>query len=328
MSYFVRTIIVTLCLLCLQSAGAQSGSIAKLEGELAVIDSTETILRGQKTAIDTEIEKNNNSIRELKERGAAGYFQQQKLEGLLKNSQSLSQQSEKLQYRLAGLLREGGRITEQLVTSYDAEINRQATILQSDTTSALVRKNSMTRLDDLRRRRSQLAVRNRQSQTLRELRAIVIDDDDTPLQIRQKADLLLDQSDKLRKHADELEDQKKRLKKELDLRYRISDFVTDLSVFDQQEEVLSGSRPATSTAQDNVDFTGEAALAPDDLRGAGSTFDNLIINPNNHDYTNLTSDDLETVIETIATHQNRLITRSDSLKTQAKKFNKSAQEQE
>jgi hypothetical protein len=226
------------------------------------------------------------------------------------------------------LLRESNLITKQLLSIYDTEINRQATIVQSDTTTAAVRKISMVQLDDLRRRRGQLAVRNQQSKAILQLRSIVIDDDDTPVQIRQKADLLLDQSDKLRRHAGDLEEQKKRLKKELDLRYRISDFVTDLSVFDQQEEVLSGTQTSDRTVQDNVDYTGEAALAPDDIRQSESTFDNLIINPNNHDYTNLTSDDLETVIETIAAHQNRLITQADSLNVQAKKFNKTAQEQE
>ena len=66
MSYFIRSIIVILTLVLMQSVTAQSGSIEKLEARLAVIDSSETELRGQKSAIDAEIEQNNNNIRELK----------------------------------------------------------------------------------------------------------------------------------------------------------------------------------------------------------------------------------------------------------------------
>jgi hypothetical protein len=121
------------------------------------------------------------------------------------------------------------------------------------------------------------------------------------------------------------------LKKEADLKNRMSDLVTDLSVFDQQEEAMGNVNTF-----DVQDLTGEAGgpTTPEGQFGDGAgrgqigkaIEQSLILGQTDFDFSNLSPEELEEVIANLKKQEQRLKAQADSLAKQAETFYKAAQD--
>jgi len=215
------------------------GSMRALEAQFVEIDSAVSVLKNKKNILNDPFQQKTVQIQELKNKNALNYFQRQKLEGLLKDSQDLSNRmaayDSEIRKMSQGLVKTGN----ELLTIYDSEIKKSLKNLETKDLSQEYRKTILQNIETLRRKKETIKSRTGQDDAI-EIRTsqLRIKLDDTPKRIKQKADLLKDQEDKFRRLANRLNSQKEELKKELNLRNRIDDLVTDLALFDQQEEIL------------------------------------------------------------------------------------------
>jgi len=95
------------------------------------------------------------------------------------------------------------------------------------------------------------------------LMQVMIQPDDSPEVIAQKADFVLDQSDRLLRNAMQTEEKAKQVRQELAMRERLADFVQDLRVFDPSSEAAQGvsgsSDPTRSPTGSLEDASGSFA---------------------------------------------------------------------
>jgi hypothetical protein len=326
MNIIVKAILLAVVCVVVPRLSAQTSNIIDLEKQLVGIDSNMAVLRTQQSELLAQIEHHNRQIHTLKKEGSTGYFQHQKLENLLKETLSLSRLAEQRELQLHALRRQRNSLTSQLLQAYDLEIDRLILLSQDGDLPVSGRRANIAQVNALRQQKTEILTRAETSQPAVNLITITIDATDTPAQIRQKGDLLLDQADKLRNQFAELSSQEKDLQNELDMRIRISDLVTDLAIFDPQEETLSSTSAAA--AQDKTDQSTNPALETgSDFRADALTIDNLVVNPKDFDFTDLSANDLETVLDSLNQYQKRLQIQADSLAAQAKLFYQSAQEQ-
>lgn len=75
-----------------------------------------------------------------------------------------------------------------------------------------------------------------------------IDPDDSPEAIAQKADFILDQTDRLRRNAAHVEEKTKQVQQELGMRERLADFAQDLRLFDPGTETAQSAEKSVATA--------------------------------------------------------------------------------
>lgn len=303
---------------------AQESSLISLEKELVRIDSLITNLGNQRSALARDVGAYAKEIRDLKAKENRSYFQQQRLERLLKDSQDVTNRIEKLDSQLQALQKSYVKSGKKLVGLYDSEISRLLKQLENQQLAAARQREVLQEIERLRVRSESLKDRIGESKIAKhKIPRVEIEADDSPKQIEQKADLLKDQEDKLRASASLIEKRANELKKEMELRSRMNDLVTDLSMFDQQEEALGNVNTF-----DGQDFRGETAdLGAVDHSQVGNLIEqSLIFGQKDFDFTTLSPEQLEEVIATLKKQEERLKAQADSVAQQAERFYKAAQD--
>ncbi|MFQ5866054.1 MAG: hypothetical protein ACE5IW_12575, partial [bacterium] len=247
----------------------------------------------------------------------------QRLERLLKDSQDLSNQIEAIDSELRSLDKLYGKTGNRLISIYDSEIKKSLNKLEKKKNSPDLRQALFQTIENLRLKKEQVKQKIRPSPFAQiRIAELQIDPDDTPKRIEQKADLLKDQEDKLRRLVAQISRQTNELQKELAIRNRMNDLVTDLALFDQQEEAL-GNVMSTNKAR----FFGEEALDTDESRELGDFIEeNLLVGQKDFDFSNLGMEHLEEVIEHLRNRQQHIQAQADSLGKQAEIFYQAAQD--
>jgi len=321
----ITMLVIVLMLLAGENLFAQ-GSMRALEAQFVEIDSAVSVLKNKKNILNDPFQQKTVQIQELKNKNALNYFQRQKLEGLLKDSQDLSNRmaayDSEIRKMSQGLVKTGN----ELLTIYDSEIKKSLKNLETKDLSQEYRKTILQNIETLRRKKETIKSRTGQDDAI-EIRTsqLRIKLDDTPKRIKQKADLLKDQEDKFRRLANRLNSQKEELKKELNLRNRIDDLVTDLALFDQQEEILGN----LSTAEGASRLIGADASNPDAeiSQGLRAAETNLIfVGQKDFDFLTLSTEQLEEIIESLIEQEKQAEVKADSLGKQAETFYKAVKQ--
>ncbi|MFQ5639273.1 MAG: hypothetical protein ACE5IR_14920 [bacterium] len=304
---------------------AQELTLKETEAEFARLEATIKEVQTQRETLSQQVHALLDEIQKLKSTDGLSYFERQRLDELLKRSQALSLQVETKDRELRDLKRAFRKSGEKLIALFDSEIEKKLVRSTNSRLSAETQKTLLTEIENLRAKKTKI---NRKigSQTSKQLglTRVAIEADDSSKKIAQKADLLKDQEDKLRQFAERIDLQKKDLQKELRVRTRINEMVTDISVFDQQEEALGDvsdlkTRSLAATEGDNLDV----GVTPEE-RSALS--DDQFLIGKNFDITNISSELLEDAIEILEKRQQQVRAQADSLAKQANRFYKAAQD--
>lgn len=327
MRLFNTTVLNLLTLLLLLSG--VRGALAqearqRLEAEFARIEQRIQEIEQAREPLLQQARAYAEQIRELKSKDKLNYFQHQKLEGLLKDSQDLSSRIEDLEANLREGRQAYAKTGRELMAAYDDEIRQNLKQLEKESTSAAARQAQLEQISTLRLKKESVQSRiTPENQQKIQITKLDIEPDDSPRQIEQKADLLKDQEDKLRAYADRLKSKTQELQKELNLRTRINDLVTDLALFDQQEEAIGNINPSTSEVQADINSNplGETATL-----SRKSLTEGFLVGQKDFDFSSLSSEQLEDAIEIFKKQEHLTQVRADSLAKQAERFYKAAQE--
>jgi hypothetical protein len=322
------SIVLILSALFAIKLSAQESAIVSSEKELTRLEEAMLQTGNQRTALTRDVAAYAKEIDNLKAEKSLSYFQQQRLERLLKDSQDITRKIEKLDSELQSLQKSYVRTGNKLVALYDAEISKNVKQLENQQLASGRQRELLADIERLRVRSESVKERFRETKiAAHKIPRLQIEADDSPKQIEQKADLLKDQEDKLRASATKIEKQAKELKGEVELRNRMNDLVTDLSMFDQQEEALGNVN--TFDVQDiGGDGTSEEFAGPTTGRGQiGLTVESgLLVGQKDFDFSTLSPEQLEDVIASLKKQEERMKAQADSLAQQAELFYKAAQD--
>lgn len=321
-----KTALLLFLLLPFGSLLAQHETSGKtLETTFAKLDSVILKLTEEREMLSKKVEHKAIEIQELKSKKELNYFQHQRLEALLKDSQTLAGQIEATDAELKEsdkLLKKTGT---ELLSYYDSEIKSGLKKLENHKISKEMKETLLLKVQTLRTRCEAIKQKiGYEEQPQIKISKIEIQSDDTPRQIEQKADLLKDQEDKYRNLSEQLAKQGSELQKEIEIRNRMNDLVTDLALFDQQDEALGNLASESKTA--NVE-NGSLINPSNDFRASGSNQLAILVGQKDFDYGHLSTEQLEEVIVLLKKQQAEAATKADSLAKQAQSFYRTAKEQ-
>jgi len=296
-----------------QQAAALERDFSRLEAEMAALTS-------RRSALTEKLNQNAVAIQELKQQDQLSFFKRQRLENLLKESQEISDKVTALDFELRRLTRLYRTAGNALITHYDAAVESAVQTLETAQLPERERSQRLALIAGMRAKRENIKrkIQGRLAHATL-LTKIEIKPEDTPTDVRRKADLLKDQEDKFRRHAAALEQRRIELQKELNLRSRIDELVADLAVFDQQEETI-GNLSAESVQT----LTDESSALSGRTEGAFQPGDNILAGQNDFDFTELSSEQLEDIIAALSRQHRQAITTADSLGRWADAFHRAA----
>lgn len=323
MSEYMKIAILSISFILLQFLPvlAQQPTIEVLELAFEQIENTQRALNDEVQALKGSIQKNDTDVQKIKQNEKLGYLQRQRLESLLKESQTYSIQIVKLNNILEQQKAALQKLGNKLIRNYDLEINKYLKKLDDKSLPPSVQKNHYTALKIFRGKKSAIQEKTGLQKLDRfELNQLTIKPEDSPKKIEQKADLLKDQEDKYRKIGKQFDSRITNLKKELNLRNRIEDLVTDLALFDQQEEAIGDINTASEEA------LGTALIDGAD-RGSSPApgLQNILVGQKDFDFNSLSEGDLEDVINKLEVDKLKAESKADSLANRAKSFYQKAE---
>ena len=111
------------------------------------------------------------------------------------------------------------------------------------------------------------------------------------------------------------------MQKELNLRNRIDDLITDLALFDQQQEALSSADQPESAQAPSTSLIDESA-AP----GREISETTLFFSQPDFDFSKVSNDQLESLLLELEKREAVTEARADSLSKEAAKYDKAAEE--
>lgn len=318
---FMKIILISISVVFLQFMPVlgQQPTIEALELAFEQIENTQAGLNNEIQNIKDNIQKNDTKIQKIKQNGNLGYLQRQRLEGLLKESQTYSIQIEKLNATLVRQKVAQQKLGRELIKNYDLEINKLLKNLNDKSLDVTIRKNQYDALEIFRGKKSDMQEKTGVQKLKHfEPNQLTIKPEDSPKKIEQKADALKDQEEKYRKIGKQYDTQISDLKKELTLRNRIEDLVTDLALFDQQEEALGDINTAAEEVL-NASIDGAD-------RGSSPTsgLQNILIGSKDFDFDRLNHEELEDVIIKLEADKLKAESKADSLANQADIFYKAS----
>lgn len=303
---------------------SQDASIAVLETEFTRVDSVRIKLEKRRAELSERARSFAKEIEELKRNDDLSFFQRQRLNKLLKDSQQISNGVESIDSEINIAGKRYTQIGEKLLQLYDAEIEAALGSLERSEQIS-VRQKAVRTIAALRAKKDDLQAKIDPNK-LKDLKIseLRIDVDDSPRQIERKADLLKDQEEKLRAQVVRLEKQTTELERELVIRDRMSDFMTDIALFDQQEETLGNLTPGRTQGVANLNAADEASGSAD--LAVRQDAGNLFVGQKDFDFTNFSPGRLEAAIELLKRQQKQFTIHADSLGQQANLFYKTAKE--
>ncbi len=320
----VTMIIFALLLIAEANMFAQD-SMRALESQFVKIDSAVSVLKSKMNILYDPLQQNAAQIQELKNKSKLNYFQHQKLEGLLKDSQDLSNRMADFDSEIDKMNQSLIKTGNELSTIYDSEIRKSLNNLENKDLSQEYRKAILQNIETLRRKKRNVKSRVGQENTIEiRMSQLRIAPGDTPRKIKQKADLLKDQEDKFRHLANRLSSQREELTKELNLRNRIDDLVTDLALFDQQEEILGNLITSEGGRLAGADASNPNAEITPGLRASETNL--VFVGQKDFDFLTLSTEQLEEVIENLMAQEKQAEVKADSLGRQAETFYKAVKQ--
>lgn len=308
---------------------AQVHELPELQARLDSLETQYQLVQLQKKQLSMQADSLTEIINRLKTQRTKNLISERELERQLGLSQTLAERHQAAQQRETFLHSELMRFSEDALKNLNETIKLITDSLQI----------SQSKRDDAGKRRLstnlQLAnrLRNRCQAYLNISPGVIpvvevqIETDDTPKQVAQKTDFILDQSDRLKSAAKRIGKKLGEMKGEIELRRRLTDFVGDLTAFDPRSESISGSIQRSEGA---LAVTEDQANLSDDQTRVGQisndlSLSHILLNFETNWPTNtaqLSLDELEEWIEQLGRQQKQLISTADSLAQKAVEFRK------
>lgn len=279
--------------------------------------------------VTKKVNKLAGKIENYKAKESLNVFQRRRLEGYLKTSQQLSNDLESKQKSLNSIKRKLEINWKTLIRFYDKEITTVMQAFRNDSLENDRKKSLLAYLAQIKEKR----------ETLQAKLELVIEEplnmdqldfsDLTDIrQIKEKADWLKDQEEKLRKNIGELKHIINNLKEEIEIREKMLEFRQDISFFNHQDETLNPQMAESRSAEKNgiqTDFRdNNAFLDTEDLSKSSllPLFPEITVGK---DAANLTNLDIQTFIRGLEERKARLLSAADSLKLKANELYRKAE---
>jgi len=264
----------------------------------------------------------------LKRQKPLSYFERQRLEGLLKDSQVLAKGIEELEERIARWEKNLRRERQRVVDVYRRDLERLLSALEKAGGTA-EEASLVKQLQQLRQKKAAVEEELRGHRlSARPFPPVTWQADDSPRQIQEKADLLKDQEDKARRYTQSLEVRLRELREELRLRQRMREFVEDLRLLSQQDEPRArGGRTMTSAAEtDATQWTGPGREMTDKAEAIQNPAAPTLEISSELAPSRLPTQDLERLIRSLEKERRTWTATADSLGQRAKEFYQKAEE--
>jgi hypothetical protein len=324
----------------LNTALAQSNDISILETDVAKIEAQLEQLSSSREQINQQIGELAKKISALKNKSELSYFERQRLESYLKNSQKLSSQADELDLNIHSAETNLQTHRRQLINRYEEKIKHillqfdQAAMAESQKIDLATELAGVKNKRELTQAKIDLQLYNPS-----DFLAIDIDpsERDDARRLTQKADLLKDQEEKLRQNAKSIEGIVSNLKEEIEIRDKMSELSQELSLFSPQDETMNQTRThiaqagsdkeagAGVTENDDRNFYNNAFL--DDASNSKSSlllhFPNLI---NPKEIPNLSNSDIQSIIRQLQNRKKYISAVADSIDIKAKKIYQQAEQ--
>lgn len=314
------------CLFGAQIGTAQDFDLDRIEQRLDSLESRYQQIQLVKKQLSTRGDSLAAIIHTLKAKSDRSFVEEHELENQLRVSQTIAGSTQAAYQNEALLLHELTVFAEKAFKNLNASIkilteNLQSAKDQNDAAAVKRLAGDLQRATILRSRCQ--GYLNAPPGNL-PLIHIQISASDSPKQIKEKADFLLDQSDRFKKASEQIENKLKELSDEIDLRDRLSDFVDDLAAFDPATETVAGAgrrsanAAASETSQLNDSETRTSAGQPFALSHATQHLSDDW--PTN--IATLSTEDLESWLKQLQSQQRTLDATADSLAQKSAAFRK------
>jgi hypothetical protein len=261
-------------------------------------------------------------IQDLKKKPSLNIFQRQKLEDLLKSSQQFEQDIIEIDQKIYALDKEHQLVLKQLIQYYDGAIEQIVAIQKKKRFQFAQQKAQYQRLTALKTDRDKYSKKLKPNliniQMEKEIR---IDESDSYLKIKQKADLLKDQEDKIRKQLKSVEKKVADLENERKLRNRMNELISDTYLLDKPNETLLPLAQANVTREADQTFN---TIKNSELQNMSlSDIINFLITT---DVNRISHLDLDYYIQDLKQVKTLLNRSADSLSVAADQFYKAAEQ--
>ncbi|MFQ5772683.1 MAG: hypothetical protein ACE5HX_19260 [bacterium] len=120
----IAVFVIVMFLTSVATLFSQESSLDYFEQAFAQIDSNIAHRNAQRTALTRKVQAYAEQIQELKTKEQLNYFQHQRLESLLKDSQDLSNQIESIDSELRALNKKFRTSGNKLISLYESEIKQ------------------------------------------------------------------------------------------------------------------------------------------------------------------------------------------------------------
>ena len=262
-------------------------------------------------------------IQELKQKKSLSIFQRQRLEDLLRSSQQLEQQIFEIDQKIVGLNKQHQSLLKQLVAYYDREIDELVARQKNEILPPARQKVLYQSLTSLKADRDRYLKKIKPDLINVSMQGqIRIEATDSYQAIKQKADLLKDQEDKIRRQMNAVEKKVADLKNELKLRNRLNELISDTYLLDKPNETLI-RRPAQLDATRESEQTFNTLKNSELQNMSLSDISNFLITTEVNEISHL---DLEYYIKDLNQVKTMLKRSADSLAVAADKFYQAAEQ--
>jgi len=318
----IKNIIITLILSINCFAYAQQDDVQSLKQQEQDLASQVQSANAEKSTLIQQGDSLAMLIQDLKKKPSINIFQRQKLEDLLKSSQHLAQEIFEIDQKIVSLDQEHQLILKQLIDYYDSEIEK---IVDRQKKKPLPPDHQQTQYQHL------TALKTERDNYLQKIksnlinvsmnRQIRIEATDSHQAIKQKADLLKDQEEKIRNQAKAVEQKVADLEHEQKLRNRMNELIADTYLLDKPNETLLP--PSQVDANREVDQTFNTIKNSELSNMSLSDISNFLITT---DVNRISHLDLDYYIQDLRHVKKMLNYSADSLAVAADQFYKSAEQ--
>jgi hypothetical protein len=318
---------------------SDTSEIQTLENSLQETEVALQSLSKQRMELNNRANGLAEEISTLKNQKDSGYFQRQRLENLLKNSQELTRETEVLDKEIFSANQKLQLQCEQLIQMYDIEIDKLINQIKNRKIDKSARKDMMFQLGVTKEKRELVQSRIELGiQEIIELNQFALESEDNPRQMREKAEWLQDQEKKLRTNAAGVGRIIKNLKDEIEIRDKMVELEQDLTIFSHRDEPLKASTTTQAGGNDkrtsdqesfNWNFQNDDLFAQQNNAARNNAYLQLPMTskssirplfPNlsiKRDATELSAQDIQTYILNLESRKKLLISTADSLKSRA-----------
>jgi len=284
----------------------------------------------QQDKIKLEMDEYAREISELKQQKSLNYFQRRRLENYLKSSQKLAEQSEMTDQTIKTINQHLNVSRKQLIDQYNSSIDDLVTRLKDNALTEALKKELLQQLTSIKLKRETLQAKLELGiQLPLNTGQITLDADDSPRQIKEKADLLKDWEQKLRATTAKLTEIIVNLNDEIEIQDRMAEFAQELSLFSHQDEPTSISATSDKSApsyEERYDIQENAFLL--DAQHSKSSIFALFpgMTFSNDEFSSLNELDIHTIIKELQQRSKQMLQTADSLKIKADFFYRQAEQ--